>query len=126
MPPNTKAGALPRIEFLWFEDCPSHQTARAMLHDAIAELGLLAEIRDIKVETDEQAEALEFRGSPTIRINGLDIDPEGLDGGSSRLTCRAYRWTDGRIHPLPERSKLLDALRGMQVISEGPPMRGRS
>lgn len=80
-----------------------------MLRDAMDELGLDAsELRVIEVLSDDDAERLEFPGSPTIRVNGVDIqDPDGRLGN---LTCRVYRKRDGRVSPLPDVDDLRDAL----------------
>lgn len=97
------------IEFLWYEDCPSHDDAFQLLQDVLADLDVDAHIERIKVETQEQAQELRFPGSPTIRINGVDIDPEGAAGLPNALTCRAYRRKDGRISPLPSREQVRKA-----------------
>jgi hypothetical protein len=97
------------IAFLYYEDCPSHEMALERLRQIIAEEGIPAEIEIVKVETDEQAQQLRFVGSPTIRINGQDIDPPGPDAYYA-LTCRAYRLGDGRISPLPSPEMIRRAL----------------
>lgn len=98
------------IEFLYWQDCPSHEEALARLRSAIAASGRVeAELRIIKVDTEEQARELKFPGSPTIRVNGVDVAPEGA-GGPHGLTCRIYLRPDGRVSPLPPEQMLLDAL----------------
>ncbi len=99
-----------RIDFLWFEGCPSHTAARAMLGDVLAQQEIQAEVVETQVRTQARAEALGFPGSPTIRVNGIDIDEDGA-GSRPALTCRAYQWSDGRIQPLPERARLAAAVR---------------
>lgn len=99
------------IEFLWYEDCPSHDKGFQLLQDVLDELDVDAEINRIKVETEEQADELQFPGSPTIRINGVDIDPGGAARLPNALTCRAYRRDDGRISPLPSRNQVRKAVR---------------
>jgi hypothetical protein len=98
------------IEFLWFADCPSHPEALRMLHDVLDELGVDANIQQIEVKTDEQARELAFVGSPTIRVNGVDIDSEGAATLAPALTCRAYLREDGRISPLPAREWIRQAI----------------
>jgi hypothetical protein len=39
------------------------------------DFGLSADLQVIEVRDQEQAEALQFLGSPTVQINGQDIDP---------------------------------------------------
>lgn len=61
-----------------------------------------------EVTTDEQAADLGFPGSPTIRVNGLDVQ-EPLETATG-LSCRIYRTRDGRISPLPDIDDIDDAL----------------
>ena len=88
------------ITFLYYEDCPSHDQALARLKQVMTEEDIEADIEIIKVETEDQAQALQFVGSPTILVNGDDIVPTP-PGAYYSLTCRAYRLEDGRISPLP-------------------------
>ncbi len=99
-----------KITFLYFEDCPSHEAALARLRQVMAEEGVRAEIEIVKVETDEQAHNRRFVGSPTILIDGQDIDPLPADIQYA-LTCRAYQLEDGRISPLPSVDMIRRALR---------------
>lgn len=64
----------------------------------------------VKVETQEQAEREGFPGSPTIRIDGADIEP--AEGEPAALACRVYRRADGRVSPLPDPDNLRAALAG--------------
>ena len=89
-----------QIEFYYYEDCPSHDVALDRLRKVLAEEGVNESVEIIKVETHEQAQALKFVGSPTIRFDGDDIVPVPEDAYYS-LTCRAYQQDDGRITPLP-------------------------
>jgi hypothetical protein len=63
------------ITFLYWEDCPSHEEALQRLRQIMTEEGIQAPVRLINVETWEQAEQLQFIGSPTILVNGKDIQP---------------------------------------------------
>lgn len=101
------------VTFLYYEDCPSHDIALERLRSIMAEQGIETEPQIIKVETDEQAKQLQFTGSPTIRINGQDIDPPPPDAYYA-LTCRAYQLEDGRISPLPSPAMIYRALRAAQ------------
>ncbi len=98
-----------KITFLYYEDCPSHEEALARLHQAIREEGVAAEVEVIKLETDEEAQRYRFVGSPTILVEGRDIDPPPPDARYA-LTCRAYRRADGRITPLPPPELIRHAL----------------
>ena len=98
------------VSFLYFEDCPSHELALERLHQVLAEEGIDAEVEVVKVETDAQVEQLHFVGSPTILVEGRDIDPPPADLQFA-LTCRVYRRQDGRISPLPSPEMIRRGLR---------------
>jgi hypothetical protein len=105
-----------RVSFLYYEECPSHDLALERLREVMAEEGISREVEVIKVETEDQARELRFVGSPTIRVDGQDIDPP-IDSRYI-LTCRAYRLEDGRISPLPSKDMIRHALRS---VSKGQP-----
>ena len=64
-----------------------------------------------EVTAEPEAERLRFPGSPTIRVDGADIDPIGADEQPFGLTCRLYRRADGRASPLPDPEQIRQALR---------------
>lgn len=99
-----------KIEFLYWEDCPSHPQAWKLLQEVLAEQGIDEPVEQIEVLTDEDAERLEFPGSPTIRVDGVDIDPDGAVHMGTALTCRLYRLEDGRPSPVPSKGMLRRAL----------------
>jgi hypothetical protein len=107
--------AVPRIEFLWWRDCPSWERALAMLREAMHAAGLDPDSIEVReVDTDESAAREEFVGSPTIRIDGRDLQPP-VEGEPTGLACRIYRRRDGRVSPLPDPEDLRDALRAAAV-----------
>lgn len=99
-----------KITFLYYEDCPSHEQALGRLRTIMTAEGISAEIEIIKVETEAQARRYHFVGSPTILVDGQDIDPPSPEAVPA-LTCRAYRLEDGRISPLPSADMIRRALR---------------
>ena len=98
-----------RVSFLYYEDCPSHDVALERLREVMDEEGIPGVVEVVKVETEEQARELRFVGSPTIRVDGQDIDPP--DDSHYALTCRAYRLADDRISPLPSKDMIRRAVR---------------
>jgi hypothetical protein len=99
-----------RVELLWWEGCPSHPETLADLQRSLAEEGVDADVESVEVESDEQARAERFPGSPTIKIDGEDIFPS--DGPEPfSLCCRVYRLRDGRPSPTPDPEDLRDAIR---------------
>ena len=99
-----------RVELLWWEGCPSHPETLADLRRSLTDEGVEAEVEMVEVESDEQARAERFPGSPTIRIDGDDIFP-CPEGEPYSLTCRVYRLRDGRASPTPDPEDLLEAIR---------------
>jgi hypothetical protein len=99
-----------RVELLYWDGCPSHPRALSELQAAMAELGLDPDDVDVvEIDTDEAAESGRFVGSPTIRIDGVDVvDPGDEPVG---LTCRVYYRRDGRVDAVPDPDDLRDALR---------------
>jgi hypothetical protein len=105
----------PRVEFLWWRECPSWERALAMLRDAMEGAGLDPDSVEVhEVDTEEEAEHERFVGSPTIRIDGRDVQPP-IEGEPTGLACRVYRRRDGRTSPLPDPDDLRDALRAAAV-----------
>jgi hypothetical protein len=100
------------IEFLYWEDCPSHPQAWKLLQEVMAEVGIETPVEQILVVTDEDAQRAAFPGSPTIRVNGADIDPDGAAQMGTALTCRIYRLPDGRFSPVPSKEMIRQALAG--------------
>jgi hypothetical protein len=98
-----------RIDFLFWRECPSHPEARELLDDVLAAQGIEAEVVEREVFTEEEAQELSFPGSPTIRVEGRDIDAAGA-AARPALTCRIYHLPDGRVSPIPSREQLEEAL----------------
>jgi hypothetical protein len=99
-----------RVELLFWAGCPSHPRALSDLREALAAAGLDPDSVTVReVETDADASRERFVGSPTIRIDGVDVQP--LQDEPTGLTCRVYRRRDGRISPTPDPADLRDALR---------------
>jgi hypothetical protein len=101
--------AQPTVELLFWDGCPSHPQALADLRTAMSELGLDADAVVVReVDTDDRAEHEHFVGSPTIRIDGADIQDPGDEPAA--LTCRVYHRRDGRVSPVPDPDDVRDAL----------------
>jgi hypothetical protein len=79
-----------KIEVLYFEGCPNHQSILNRLKNVLREDGLHDEVSEVQVKDADSAEALRFFGSPTIRINGLDIEPACRNIAETGLACRRY------------------------------------
>lgn len=105
---------MPRVELIWFSDCANHADARRMLREVIAEMAPGTPIVDLDASDADVAARLQFPGSPTIRVDGHDVDPSHVDPGDYTPRCRLYRTPNG-LRGLPERSWIEAALRGGPV-----------
>ena len=78
------------IEVLYFEGCPNHLTAIEMVREILKSLGCQDEIHQVEVRTQADAEAIAFVGSPSIRVNGADIEPWARTAKAFGLSCRTF------------------------------------
>jgi hypothetical protein len=99
-----------KVELLWWEGCPSYPDTLADLRRVLSDEGVEADVDLVEVESDEQARAERFPGSPTVRLDGVDAIPPA-DTEPFSLTCRVYRLRDGRISATPDPEDLRDAVR---------------
>ena len=106
-----------RVELLFWEDCPSHPRALAELRMAMTEEGLdPSTIAVREIQTQAEATRERFVGSPTIRIDGVDIQSPGEEPFG--LTCRVYHRRDGRISPTPDPADVRDVLNAARSATQ--------
>lgn len=79
-----------RIEVLYFDGCPNYLPAVDRLRTVLRQEGLAAEVTEIEVKDESTARALTFFGSPTIRVNGLDIEADSREVEETGFACRRY------------------------------------
>ncbi|HEY4751715.1 MAG TPA: hypothetical protein VIH37_00415 [Candidatus Limnocylindrales bacterium] len=99
-----------KVELLWFAGCPNHLEARELLEDVITDVAPGTPIEEIEASDAAVAAAFKFPGSPTIRVDGRDVDPGYQDPGDYTPRCRLFRTPDG-MRGLPPRAWIEDALR---------------
>lgn len=98
-----------RVEVLYFKGCPNHLPTVERLRETLQRMELHEEIREIEVDTQVKAEATAFLGSPSVRINGVDIEPSARGVRAFGLTCRTYV-DDGTRTGLPSRELISAAI----------------
>ena len=91
-----------KVELLYFEGCPSFAELLPRLKQLIAEEGIEEQVELRRVETPEEAERERFLGSPTVRIDGEDIDPTANGRDDFGIECRLYRTDDGLERTPPQ------------------------
>jgi hypothetical protein len=97
-----------QIEVLYVPGCPNLERAEARSREAAARAGG-AEIRLVPVDSDEAAQRLAFLGSPTVRVDGRDV--EGASAGRTEfgVQCRVYA-NAGRLEGAPPLEWIVAAL----------------
>jgi hypothetical protein len=102
---------LPRVEILYFDGCPNYEPARALVEQVAAELQLDPPVDLVEVVDPDAAAALRFLGSPTIRVDGHDIEPGAEERHEFTLSCRVYRTARG-FSGQPDQAWIREALSG--------------
>ena len=67
--------SVPKLELLFSPGCGAIEGTVAMVNETLRELDLAAEVSEIMVDNEQKARELKFLGSPSIRVNGRDIEP---------------------------------------------------
>ena len=79
------------IQLFYFDGCPSYERALSNLNEAKRQHGSNDSVDMVRVTSVEDAHAKQFLGSPTIRINGTDLEAPSVFKRSFGLGCRIYR-----------------------------------
>ena len=100
---------LSTLELLYFEGCPNHEPLLSRLRAVLAQAGDGSHIQLHRVESEETARRLRFLGSPTLRVDGHDVEPGADERDDYGLKCRLYRTPRGTAG-LPDDEWILAAL----------------
>jgi hypothetical protein len=118
-----------KIEVLYFDGCPNHKPAVKRVQQLVREERVSAEVLEVNVSDASIAQKVGFLGSPTIRVNGLDVEPEARVAREYGMMCRTYS-VDGRREGLPSREMLRQAIReansGINNSDSGQPPSNKS
>jgi mercuric ion transport protein len=96
-----------KVEVLYFEGCPNHYETAALAREVIGELGIDATVEEVEVRNGDDAERLRFLGSPTVHVDGIDIEVAARDSSQYAFACRTYGNSG-----VPPRELLAAALNG--------------
>lgn len=83
-----------KVEVLSVQDCPTHAAAVKLVSEILCSERIAADVHEILVLDHNMATALRFRGSPTIRINGRDVDEKLAGADKASLSCRFYEGSE--------------------------------
>jgi hypothetical protein len=78
------------IEVFYFRGCPHHLPTLERIRKVLREEGHDAEVREVLVPDAQTAQQVRFLGSPTVRIDGIDIEPPARERRDFGLMCRRY------------------------------------
>jgi hypothetical protein len=84
-----------RVELLYFDGCPNHEALLPRLQSILTRTGIPAEIQLLRIGDDAAAQREHFLGSPTVRVNGRDVEPDAERRTDFGLKCRLYRTCNG-------------------------------
>jgi hypothetical protein len=99
-----------RIELLYLDGCPGHEAFLPRLRALLDQADVRAPVELRRVESEDAARRERFLGSPTLRIDGADVEPGASDRRDYGLTCRLYPAVGG-LAATPPDAWVLDALR---------------
>ena len=100
-----------QIDVLVFDGCPNLDSTIERAREAITRAKVAADLRVTRVESDDDAKRLRFLGSPTVRVDGVDVEPTTVDREDFGLQCRIYS-VAGRHQGTPPVDWIAAALRG--------------
>ncbi len=79
-----------RVEVLFFEGCPNYRSAVELAKAAVARVAPHARVDEVEVRDNDEAARLRFLGSPTVHVDGVDIEPEARSRTDYAMSCRVY------------------------------------
>ncbi len=97
-----------KIELLYFAECPHHRPTRDLIETTLSDLGLHLEVEETDIRDQDEAERHRFLGSPSIRVDGVDIEPGAHERTAYALGCRLYGASG-----MPPKALLVEALRAV-------------
>ena len=104
-----RSGPRPLIEVLYVQDCPHYRETLALVDRVRGELGIDAELRTTLVVDQAAADQARFPGSPTVRVDGRDVEPGSEPATEYLVGCRLYR-LEYRFAGQPEERWIREAL----------------
>jgi hypothetical protein len=108
------------VELLYLPGCPNHQEAADLVRNVLQEEGVVANLIEISVCGFDEVKARGFPGSPTLRVNGRDIEDVPSAGLPIGFACRTYS-IGGKQQGVPPRSWLERAIRAARTLEESQP-----
>ena len=102
--------SVPTVELLWFEGCPNHEHAEELVREVLTGFGIRAPVHRIEVPDEAAGKRVCFPGSPTVRVNGGDVEPGWECCEDCTPRCRVYA-TEAGLKGIPPRQWIVEAVR---------------
>jgi hypothetical protein len=83
-----------QIEILYLAGCPHIELAKTRANEAITMAGVPAHISLVEVKGRDDALARRFLGSPSVRVDGVDVETSAHERDDFGMQCRVYRAGD--------------------------------
>lgn len=112
-----------KVDLLYFDGCPGHGELRARLPRLLEQAGVDAVIEEHSIDSEGAAHRERFLGSPSLRIDGLDIDAGAANRHDYGLGCRLYP-TEERLQRTPPDAWIMNALRAVRAPQHARPEHG--
>jgi len=109
MPNSATKDAGVTVEILYFEGCPNHEALLLRLGELLEHAVVATAVELVEVADDEAARRQRFLGSPTLRVDGRDVEPGADARADYGLKCRVYRTPHG-LGGVPSDEWILAAL----------------
>lgn len=100
-----------KVDLFVSPSCPHRDAARQIVDEALAESGMADTPVVTSISDYEVAKAQRFLGSPTVRIDGIDVEYGDREPDEISTGCRYYNSPDG-WQPLPRKELVL---RGIEM-----------
>lgn len=97
---------MPNIELIYDRGCPNTDQTRGQLIEALSHAGWLVHWQEWCRKDPETPEYVQQYGSPTILVNGQDIEPNDI----TPTSCRLYIQSDGSLSGVPPVATIINAL----------------
>ncbi len=108
-PTRPESTATPHVEILTFEGCPNTAAAVQLVQRVVRTTANGATIELVEIENEDAARKHGFLGSPSVRVDGRDVEPGADARGDAAFACRLYATAAG-LRGVPDEAWLRDAL----------------
>jgi hypothetical protein len=107
------------IELLYLEGCPHYGPFLVHLRELLEQAGVPERVQ-LRPLDETSVEDERFLGSPTLRINGKDVDPAAAARHQFGILCRVYATPEG-FNGSPPDEWVLSAVRAAQLPGRPAP-----